>query len=107
MQHQQHMVHVIDHDQPALDDDAHPICLCYCPSTGQQLAQEVLRRLGPNPSPPPVVLALPRGGVPVADEVAKALMAPLDVIIVRKIGAPIHPEVGLLILKSPSWLNRL
>jgi putative phosphoribosyl transferase len=43
----------------------------------------------------PVVLALPRGGVPVAFEVAKALGAPLDVLLVRKIGAPGHEEYGI------------
>ncbi|WP_094299006.1 phosphoribosyltransferase [Noviherbaspirillum autotrophicum] len=43
----------------------------------------------------PVVLALPRGGVPVGYEVARALDAPLDVLIVRKIGAPGHAELGL------------
>jgi putative phosphoribosyl transferase len=43
----------------------------------------------------PIVLALPRGGVPVGFEVAKALNAPLDVLIVRKIGAPGHPELGI------------
>jgi putative phosphoribosyl transferase len=43
----------------------------------------------------PVVLALPRGGVPVGFEVAKALAAPLDVLLVRKIGAPGHAELGL------------
>lgn len=43
----------------------------------------------------PVILALPRGGVPVAFEVAKALRAPLDVLLVRKIGAPHQRELGI------------
>jgi len=43
----------------------------------------------------PIVLALPRGGVPVAFEVAQELGAPLDVVLVRKIGAPGQPELGL------------
>jgi putative phosphoribosyl transferase len=42
----------------------------------------------------PVVLALPRGGVPVGAEVAKALDAPLDLVIVRKVGAPGNPELA-------------
>jgi len=42
-----------------------------------------------------IVLALPRGGVPVADEIAKALHAPLDIVVVRKIGAPGNPELAL------------
>lgn len=43
----------------------------------------------------PVVLALPRGGVPVAAEVAALLQAPLDLLLVRKIGAPAHRELAV------------
>jgi putative phosphoribosyl transferase len=43
----------------------------------------------------PIVLALPRGGVPVGYEVAHALAAPLDVLLVRKIGAPHNPEYAI------------
>jgi putative phosphoribosyl transferase len=43
----------------------------------------------------PIVLGVPRGGVPVAAEVARALEAPLDVIVVRKVGAPLNPEYGI------------
>lgn len=43
----------------------------------------------------PVILALPRGGVPVAAEVAAVLDAPLDLILVRKIGAPMQPELAI------------
>ena len=43
----------------------------------------------------PVVLALPRGGVPVGAEIARALGAPLDVAFVRKIGAPDQPELAV------------
>lgn len=45
--------------------------------------------------PPVIVLALPRGGVPVAYEVARALRAPLDVLVVRKIGMPGQPELAI------------
>src|SRR5215470_12375890 len=43
----------------------------------------------------PVILALPRGGVPVAAEVAAALDAPLDLVLVRKIGVPAQPELAM------------
>ncbi len=43
----------------------------------------------------PIVIALPRGGVPVGEEVANALAAPLEIILVRKIRAPGQPELGL------------
>lgn len=43
----------------------------------------------------PVILALPRGGVPVAFEVAERLQAPLEVVVARKLGAPFQPELGI------------
>jgi len=52
-------------------------------------------RLGHLRGEPVVVLGLPRGGVPVAFQVARALGAPLDVIIVRKLGVPFQPELGM------------
>lgn len=42
-----------------------------------------------------VVLGLPRGGIPVAYEIARALKAPLDVLVVRKLGAPFNPELAI------------
>ena len=45
--------------------------------------------------PDVLVLALPRGGVPVAFEVARALEAPLDVFVVRKLGVPGHEELAM------------
>ncbi|MET0628241.1 MAG: phosphoribosyltransferase family protein [Acidimicrobiia bacterium] len=51
--------------------------------------------LGHLQSDDPVVLALPRGGVPVGFEVARALAAPLDVVVVRKLGVPFQRELGM------------
>ena len=58
---------------------------------GQRLAARLSRLEGEQV----VVLGLPRGGVPVAYEVARALHAPLDVIVVRKLGVPFQPELGM------------
>ncbi|WP_286276780.1 phosphoribosyltransferase [Naasia aerilata] len=58
---------------------------------GRELA-EAVRALGLRG---PVVLGLPRGGVPVAAEVARVLGAPLDVLLVRKLGAPLNPEFAM------------
>lgn len=58
---------------------------------GRRLAQALEAYRGAEP----LVLALPRGGVPVAYEVAKALKAPLGLLMVRKIGAPFQPELAL------------
>lgn len=58
---------------------------------GRRLAQA----LAPHKGEGTIVLALPRGGVPVAVEVADALGAPLDLVMVRKIGAPGHSEYGI------------
>jgi len=58
---------------------------------GQRLADQ-LKDLR---SAEPVVLALPRGGVPIGVEVARVLQAPLEVFVARKIGAPQHPEFGI------------
>lgn len=57
--------------------------------------QELARLVAAHAADRPVVVGLPRGGVPVAAEVAAALGAPLDVIVVRKLGAPTQPELAM------------
>ncbi len=59
---------------------------------GRRLAQDLLEYKGRNDV---VVLALPRGGVPVAYEAARELNAPLDVFLVRKLGVPGHEELAM------------
>jgi putative phosphoribosyl transferase len=58
---------------------------------GRRLAARLLPLTGEDP----VVVGLPRGGVPVAAEVASALGAPLEILAVRKLGAPHNPEYGI------------
>jgi predicted phosphoribosyltransferase len=58
---------------------------------GRKLARALASYQGRNP----VVLALPRGGAPIGAEIAAALAAPLDVVLVRKIGAPDQPELAM------------
>jgi putative phosphoribosyl transferase len=58
---------------------------------GRQLAEQLTALAGENP----VVVALPRGGVPVAREIADALGAPLEILAVRKLGTPHNPEYGI------------
>ena len=58
---------------------------------GRQLARELERFRAEQP----IVLGLPRGGVPVASEIASALGAPIDVIVVRKLGVPSQPELAM------------
>jgi putative phosphoribosyl transferase len=59
---------------------------------GIELASKLRQHAGRNDV---VVLALPRGGVPVAFEVAEALDVPLDIFLVRKLGLPGHPELAM------------
>ena len=60
-----------------------------------EAGRQLLGRLHGTRKDNPIVLALPRGGVPVAYEIAIGLDAPLDVLIVRKLGAPGQPELAI------------
>lgn len=62
---------------------------------GEELAERLLEWSGSHDLTDVIVLALPRGGVPVGVEIARALKVPLDVLVVRKIGVPGAPEVGI------------
>lgn len=62
---------------------------------GRALADAVVSALGSFSDEPPLVLALPRGGVPVAVPVAEALGVPVSVLVVRKLGAPGQPELAI------------
>ncbi|MDP1669614.1 phosphoribosyltransferase [Phaeovulum sp.] len=64
---------------------------------GRMLAERLLQYRGKDV----VVLALPRGGVPVAAEIARVLDAPLDLMLVRKVGAPGQPELALAAIAGP------
>jgi predicted phosphoribosyltransferase len=61
-------------------------------AAGAALAEQMLQQ---RLTSPVLVLALPRGGVPVAYEIARALAAPLDVMLVRKVGMPGQPELAI------------
>lgn len=67
---------------------------------GRRLAQKLL----PLKEEHPLVLGIPRGGVPVASEVAHALDAELDVIVARKLGAPMQPELAIGAVTSDGGL---
>jgi len=61
----------------------------------REAGQKLTQKLKHYQAEKPLILALPRGGVPVGVEIAKALNAPLDVLVVRKIGTPWNPEFGV------------
>jgi putative phosphoribosyl transferase len=84
------------HDGPERFADRH--------DAGRRLAA----LLGDYAREDPVVVGIPRGGIPVASEVARALGAPLDVVVVRKIGAPANPEyaIGAVAEGGVSVINR-
>jgi len=64
-------------------------------ATREEAGRHLARSAGHLRDTDAVVLALPRGGIPVARELAVALGAPLDVLVVRKLGVPWHPELAM------------
>ncbi len=68
---------------------------------GRRLAIELRSHAAEHP----IVLALPRGGVPVGYEIARALHAPLDVWVVRKVGVPWHEELGAGAVAEGGYLH--
>jgi len=75
-------------------------------SDRREAGQALARVLASAKERDPVVLGLPRGGVPVAYEVARALGAPLDVFVVRKLGVPWQPELAMGAIASGDVLVR-
>ena len=69
----------------------------------EEAGQELGKRLLLWRSQDPIVLALPRGGVPVGCQVARALGAPLDVWVVRKVGVPWSPEIDVGSVAESGW----
>ncbi|OIJ68151.1 phosphoribosyltransferase [Streptomyces mangrovisoli] len=74
---------------------------------GRELGLRLMEWASDGGLPDPVVLALPRGGVPVGAEVAEALGAPLDLLVARKIGLPGRPETGIgaIVAEDPSLFD--
>ena len=86
--------------------DAPPMIFADRDEAGRLLAAELARRLVAGPARP-LVLALPRGGVPVAVRVAAALGGDLDIVLARKIGAPGRPDLAgpaLIEVAAPTLL---
>jgi putative phosphoribosyl transferase len=76
---------------PTSEEDFAPSGFTDRSDAGRQLAARLLPLAGEHP----LVLGLPRGGVPAAAEVAAVLGAPLEILAVRKLGAPHNPEYGI------------
>jgi predicted phosphoribosyltransferase len=76
---------------PASEGDPQPGRFADRRDAGRQLAARLL----PLADEHPLVVGLPRGGIPVAEQVAAALGVPLEILAVRKLGAPHNPEYGI------------